>query len=257
MKNETCFVCGKAFECGAAQPEGKCWCAELPPVVPFTDNTGCLCPGCLKAKVEVIEAWNAVSAVYADKYGDEILLKPLVQQYLAEFVQHIPEDEMICDMGCGPGQVARYLKNNLHRHVTGVDLSPKMVEVAATINPGIVFRCDDILQMDGTGLYGGIAGLYFIVNFKPGVLPKVFNNLYRLLKPEGKLLLSFHIGNDELNRVDDLWDSGKGLNFYFFNPETVAKHLTDCGFKVTDIKFREPDPAIEYPSKRAYIFAEK
>lgn len=208
-------------------------------------------------KTEVIEVYNAVSRIYADKYSDEILLKPTVQQYLTDFVKDIGGNGLICDMGCGPGQVARYLKNNLNCNSTGVDISPKMIEIASAINPGIVFKAADVLEMEETGLYHGIIGLYFIVNFPPAALPQVFSKLNQLLNDKGKLLVSFHIGNDELNRVNDLWGSGKACDFYFFNPETVSKYLQQCGFKVTGIRLREPNPELEYSSKRAYVFAEK
>jgi hypothetical protein len=33
-------------------PEGGCWCAELPPVPLPADAKGCLCPECLRAKIE-------------------------------------------------------------------------------------------------------------------------------------------------------------------------------------------------------------
>jgi hypothetical protein len=61
MKNEICFVCGAAFTCGALDG-GKCWCAELPLIVPYIDGATCLCPACLKVKIEAIEAHKAISA---------------------------------------------------------------------------------------------------------------------------------------------------------------------------------------------------
>ena len=64
-------------------------------------------------------------------------------------------------------------------------------------------------------------------------------------------------GEDTLNRVDDLWDSGKGMDFYFFNPTTISTLLEKAGFKITGIRYREPDTAIEYNSQRAYVFAVK
>ena len=215
-----------------------------------------LCPDCLATNTETTEAYNAVSKNYADKYQDEILMKPIVQGFIHDFVKDIPADGIICDMGCGPGQVARYLKNNLHRNTTGVDLSPKMIEVASAINPGISFTYADVLQMEEANLYAGIIGLYFIVNFPPAQLITLFKKLKSLLQPRGKLLLSFHIGDDVLNRVEDFWGSGKPCNFYFFKPGTVASALAQAGFKVNEIRYREPDIAIEYNSQRAYIFAE-
>lgn len=252
-----CSICQSAFECGAKDADSKCWCAELPHVVPYPANSDCLCPKCLKSKIETIEGYNAVSKTYADKSQDEILLKPTVQQYLSDFVAQIPETSLICDVGCGPGQVARYLKQNLHRKVSGIDLSPKMVEIATSINPEISFRCADILDMNEKELFGGIIGLYFIVNFPVSQLPLVFKKLHQFLMHDGKLLLSFHIGNDELHRVDDFWNSGKGMDFYFFKPETISALLTQAGFLVKETRIRKPDPLIEYESERAYIFATK
>jgi hypothetical protein len=38
------------------QPEGGCWCAELPPVVSIpADAQGCLCRNCLLAKIEALQ----------------------------------------------------------------------------------------------------------------------------------------------------------------------------------------------------------
>lgn len=225
--------------------------------MPYPSSGDCLCPECLKARIEKVIAYDSVSGVYAKKYGDEILLKPIVQQYIGDFVKSVPEDDIICDMGCGPGQVARYLKNILNRSTTGIDLSPKMIEEARLLNPEISFQCGDMLQLQADEIYGGIIALYFIVNFQPGHLPIVFNKLHGFLKSKGQLLLSFHLGNDELLRVENLWDSGKPLDFYLFKPETVANALVQAGFKIKETRLRHPDLAIEYNSERAYIFAEK
>lgn len=254
MQQKNCSFCGAAFSCGADSGQ-TCWCASLPNVMPYPSKSDCLCPACLKAQVEKVLAYDAVSAAYAQKYGDEIMLKPVVQRFIADFIATVPEDETICDMGCGPGQVARYVKQTFNRPVTGVDLSSQMIERAKALNPDIPFTCADVMQLDET--CGAIMAFYFIVNFQPGHLPILFNKLNSLLKVGGKLLLSFHLGNDELLRVEDLWESGKPLDFYLFKPETVSKTLSDAGFKVNDIRFRHPDKAIEYESERAYIFAEK
>jgi hypothetical protein len=47
-----CAQCGAAMTC---QPEGGCWCAELPHVPMPTDAEGCLCPNCLRAKIETLQ----------------------------------------------------------------------------------------------------------------------------------------------------------------------------------------------------------
>lgn len=42
--------CGAVFGCGGAEGKTSCWCADIPPVMPVSDE-GCLCPRCLKAEV--------------------------------------------------------------------------------------------------------------------------------------------------------------------------------------------------------------
>jgi len=47
-----CAQCGAAMTC---QPEGGCWCAELPHVPMPADAEGCLCRNCLRAKIEALQ----------------------------------------------------------------------------------------------------------------------------------------------------------------------------------------------------------
>jgi hypothetical protein len=47
-----CAQCGAAMTC---QPEGGCWCAELPRVPVPTDAKECLCPDCLRDKIAALE----------------------------------------------------------------------------------------------------------------------------------------------------------------------------------------------------------
>ena len=47
---EKCVACGESFGCGNVEGKTSCWCAELPAVMPLTDE-GCLCPKCLKAEI--------------------------------------------------------------------------------------------------------------------------------------------------------------------------------------------------------------
>ena len=48
---ETCVACGETFGCGNVEGKTSCWCADLPTVMPVTDE-GCLCPKCLKTEIE-------------------------------------------------------------------------------------------------------------------------------------------------------------------------------------------------------------
>ena len=51
--NSLCSECGSSFSCGAGDTSNACWCTELPALLPPLEGRTCLCPACLKAKVQL------------------------------------------------------------------------------------------------------------------------------------------------------------------------------------------------------------
>jgi SAM-dependent methyltransferase len=212
----------------------------------------------IEQKISDVQAsYDRVADEYVRHIYDELRHKPLDRQLLDRFADGMRGAGLVCDLGCGPGQVARYL----HEHgaaVCGVDLSPGMVERARQLNPGIEFRLGDMRSLDvPDGAWAGIAAFYAIVNLPPAELAQALREMWRVLRPGGLLLLTFHIG-EEVSHVEDLWGHAVCLDFYFFRPTQVAGDLRASGFEVEEIIEREPyAPVIEYQSRRAYIFARK
>ncbi len=206
---------------------------------------------------EVQSSYDSVADEYARHIYDELRHKPLDRQLLDRFAQRVRGQGMACDLGCGPGQVARYLKAR-DVAVCGVDLSPGMVERARQLNPGIEFFQGDMKALDVPDeTWAGIAAFYAIVNLPPADSKKALREMWRVLRPGGLLLMSFHVG-DEVSHVEDLWGCAVCLDFYFFRTEDVAGYLRAARFEVDEIVEREPyAPEVEYQSRRAYIFAHK
>jgi SAM-dependent methyltransferase len=202
-------------------------------------------------------SYDRVADEYARHLYDELRHKPLDRQLLDKFAGNVRGTGLACDLGCGPGQVARYL----HEHgvaVCGMDLSQGMVERARELNPGIEFLQGDMRSLDRPDeVWAGIAAFYAIVNLPPVDVAQAIREMWRVLRPGGLLLLSFHIG-DEVSYVEDLWGCAVCLDFYFFQTEDVAGNLAAAGFELEEIVEREPyAPEVEYQSRRAYIFARK
>jgi ubiquinone/menaquinone biosynthesis C-methylase UbiE len=101
----------------------------------------------------------------------------------------------VCDIGYGPGNIARYLRDSGQIDVFGLDLSPRMVDQARQLNPDIKFQVGNMMALDlqNESLAGIVA--FSIVNIPEDLLPTVFGEMWRVLKLDGRLLLSFHIGN--------------------------------------------------------------
>src|SRR5680860_1353880 len=55
----------------------------------------------------------------------------------------------VLDIGCGPGQVARFLADKGLTHYHGIDLSPTAIKLAEALCPDFSFRVASALDDDG------------------------------------------------------------------------------------------------------------
>jgi SAM-dependent methyltransferase len=212
----------------------------------------------IKEKIgDVQSGYDLVAEEYARRLYHELQHKPLDCRLLDRFANSIRDAGVACDLGCGPGHIASYL----HRRgiqVCGMDLSQGMIQSARKLNPGIEFSQGDMRALPvSNNAWAGIAAFYAVVNLPTHDLAQALREMMRALAPGGRLLLSFHIGEDT-SQVEDLWDSGAALEFHFFRVSTVADCIRNAGFEIEEIIEREPyTPEVEYQSRRAYIFAQK
>jgi SAM-dependent methyltransferase len=201
-------------------------------------------------------SYDAVAAEYAAKFQDEMDHKPFDRDCLDRLRRQVGDLSPICDLGCGPGQIARYL----HRHgaaTLGVDLSPQMVAEAAQLNPTIPFHQGDMLSLpDDDNSWGGIAAFYCIIHIPREMVVTALREMKRVLKPGGVLLLTFHIGS-EVKHLDEWWEKKVNLDFIFYQPEEMETWLKEAGFALEETLVREPNPEVEVATRRAYVFARK
>jgi ubiquinone/menaquinone biosynthesis C-methylase UbiE len=202
------------------------------------------------------ESYDRLADEYARRIFNELQHKPLDRQLLNRFVADAPPGNL-CDMGCGPGHIARYLRD-AGATVFGIDLSPQMLRQARKLNPDISFREGNMLALDlNDGSLAGIAAFYAIVNIPQSSLLFVFQELGRVLQPGGLLLLAFHAGDQVLHEAE-LWGQPIFMDFFLFPTSSIRNLVETAGLTIEEIIEREPySPEVEYQSQRAYIFARK
>jgi SAM-dependent methyltransferase len=176
----------------------------------------------------LLESYERVAADYAEHFRDELAHKPFDRKMLDWLIEKAGAAGPICDMGCGPGQIARYLRDR-GAEACGIDLSPAMVREARKLHPGIDFRVGDMLDL---------------------------RELARVLRPGGPLLLAFHVGNEVVHR-DEWWGKDVDVDFFFFETADIKRNLEVARFDLEEVIERDPYPDIEYPSRRAYVFARR
>ncbi len=201
-------------------------------------------------------SYDQVAREYAEKFKDEMDDKPFDRDCLDRLAREVGSLGPICDLGCGPGQIARYL----HRQevaTLGVDLSPRMIAEAQRLNPEIPFHQGDMLALpDADNSWGGIAAFYCIIHIPRGQVVDALREMKRVLKPGGVLLVTFHIGDEIIHR-DEWWEKPVNLDFAFYQPTEMETWLKEASYELEETLVREPNPDVEVATRRAYVLARK
>jgi SAM-dependent methyltransferase len=202
------------------------------------------------------QGYDRVAAAYTERVFGELAHKPFDRELLDRFAERVRPLGSACDLGCGPGHVARYLHER-GLPVVGVDLSPVMVKEARQLNPGIAFHQGSMLALDfPDAAFGGIAAFYSIIHVPRHLLPRAFTEMHRTLRPGGLLLLAFHIGQEDIH-LDEWMEQKVNIDFYFFDRAGIESCLTETGFAVEQSIERPPYTDVEAQTRRAYILARR
>ena len=138
----------------------------------------------------------------------------------------------------------------------GIDLSPEMVKFARRLNPDISFERGDMLALDlPDDSLNGIVSFYAIIHLKREDVIRALKEMCRVLKPGGRLLLSFHGGEGELHR-EEWYGRPVSIDVTLLEKDEMAGYLVAAGFDVERIVEREPHE-FEYPTRRVYAFGRK
>ena len=209
-----------------------------------------------KAVQDTQTSYDRVAVEYGERFKDEMDDKPFDRDCLNRLVREAGELGPICDLGCGPGQIARYLHSQGVKTL-GVDLSANMIVEAQRLNPEIHFHQGDMLSLpDADNSWGGIAAFYCIIHIPREQIVNALREMKRVLKPGGILLVAFHIGT-EIKHLDVWWEKSVNLDFAFYLPTEMASWLKEAGFELLETLIREPNTDMEAATQRAYIFAKK
>jgi len=208
-----------------------------------------------QSKEHIRSCYDRVATQYAMHLFNELEGKPIDRELLDDFSERLQGKGTVCDVGCGPGQVASYLWGRGLSEVRGIDISADMVETARSLSPEIPFDQGDLTALAvPDGAWAGAIAFYAFVNFSRPQLPPVFAELHRALEPGGLLLLAFHRGR-EVKHVDEMWGVEISLDFLFFETAEIVALLRRACFTIERVVERAPYPAVEYPSHRSYILA--
>ncbi|CBK73727.1 Methyltransferase domain [Butyrivibrio fibrisolvens 16/4] len=112
-----------------------------------------------------MEAYTGFASVY-DRYMDNVPYDTWAENIKTLFQKYNMPMEIVCDLGCGTGQITRRLKAAGYDMI-GIDVSYDMLmeAMANEDSDGILYLCQDMRQFELYGTVGAVVSLCDSINY--------------------------------------------------------------------------------------------
>ena len=186
-------------------------------------------------------SYDRVADNYVAMGMGDLSLTPWLRAALTAFAEDVRELGPVLDVGCGPGTVTAFL-SDLGVEVSGVDLSPRMVEHARRRRPDLRFEVASATELQlSPASFGGVLGWWSLFNLPRDVLPAVLASFARALVPGGQLLIGTHVGDGDVARTEAYGGVPVSWTTHLWRPEQLAALLGAAGLELT-AELRLPPP---------------
>jgi SAM-dependent methyltransferase len=198
------------------------------------------------ADLDAVRAsYDAVADNYVNMVGDP---GPWLRAALDAFAEQVRDVGPVLDAGCGPG----WITHHLHRQgvdVSGVDLSPRMVDHARRRFPGITFEVASVTDLrPAPASLGGVLGWWSWFNLPREWLPTVIRRMALALRPDGQLVIGLHRGEGDHARTTCYGDVPVSWTTHRYEPEVVIDMLHAAELEVVVEQRFPPKPPSGAPS---------
>jgi ubiquinone/menaquinone biosynthesis C-methylase UbiE len=201
-------------------------------------------------------AYEAVAEEYAVAFGDDLEQLPLDRSILDATVARLQSGEAVLDLGCGPGQVARYLADRDLR-VVGLDLSPRMLALASHRAPRAGFVGGDMRLLPfRDGSFAAVVAFYSIQHVRRDGLGPLVGEMARVVVPNGLVVIAAHLGRGEVYVDELLGHTFEPFGGTLFSRQELGEALAAESLVEEVAEERSPLPH-EHPSQRVYVIARR
>jgi SAM-dependent methyltransferase len=144
--------------------------------------------------------------------------------------ERLPAGSGVLDLGCGAGiPLTKALAGTFH--VTGLDISPRQIELARRCVPNAHFVNADIVTHDFTPeSFDGAVASYSLFHIPRAEHEGLFQKIATWLRRGGLLLANFGIGNVEVDYEED-W-LGAPMIWSSFDEDRARAVLKKAGFEL-------------------------
>jgi SAM-dependent methyltransferase len=117
--------------------------------------------------------------------------------------------------------------------VFGIDLSPEMIAIARRDYSGLRFEVGTMTDLDlADDSVVGIIAFWSVIHVPDHAIPGVFEQFRRVLRPQGLLLVGFHVGDETRHTSEGYTGRPINVDSYHRLPSKMMSWLRDAGFTI-------------------------
>ena len=183
---------------------------------------------------ETRSSYDTDAVGYAEKVRGLLGEMPYLRASLALFAElvHSAGGGPVADVGCGPGRVNGYL-HDAGVDILGIDLSPEMVAIARRDYPELRFDVGTMTDLDlADDSVVGIVAFWSVIHVPDRAIPGVFEQFRRVLRPQGLLLVGFHVGDETRHTSEGYTGRPINVDSHRRQPSKIMHWLRDAGFTI-------------------------
>lgn len=187
---------------------------------------------------ETFETWNKMAKLYEDKFMN----LSIYDETYNFFCSFLKDNQKVFEIGCGPGNITKYLLSKKPElKITGIDIAPKMIDLAKINNPTADFKIMDTRKLNELNeKFDAIMCGFCLPYLSQSDCSKLISDSAQILTENGILYLSFVQGDASKSGFTS-GSSGDRTYFYYHSLENLKTSLLENNFEI--IKLFE----INYP----------
>lgn len=179
---------------------------------------------------ETFETWNKIANLYQDKFMSLSLYNDTYDFFCNTLTQ---EQINVFEIGCGPGNITKYLLSKKPSlKITGIDIAPKMIELAKANNPSANFEVMDTRELSSLDQkFDAIMCGFCLPYLSKEDCSKLIIDSAKILLSNGILYLSFVQGKPSKSGFIS-GSTGDRTYFYYHTLEDIINQLLMKDFEV-------------------------
>lgn len=193
--------------------------------------------------------YDKIAKHYAEEFSNP-------SEHLDEFLDLLPKNAKILDVGCGVGVDSGFIKSKGFE-VIGLDLSKEMLNLARQKFPQIDFREQDIRELDlPPKSFNGIIASCSLIHIPKNDVPILLEKFHKILKKDGAIYIALQGGKSEEIFIDEPFKPDEKLFLNIISFDEIKNLLVNKGFSIVKKYEREPKSK-ELKYTKLYVIAKK